>query len=468
MSEDKELQAKIAALAGRINVHKQKEQDPGIGQYPRPHATYGSPPRSSLDHSHRLTTYNEAGGRGRGGSYWAPQRGTPYGSHAPQRGAPYGSHAPRGRGGRVFNRTLVLNNPAGGIALGNGQSSPQPDGNAWIQKRDRHMQLINPAIYDQVAQQRTKDIEQTELQKRQQRDVKEKARLSRHFERDNGEATLNGKTLATREDPMRPYEIDVENIRFRVTDGGSKLVRASTNPNTARATPKQTRIGGVTFFRSKNGNLYRAGLVKSKQNRRIQKINEPCPRFSTTGTCSRGPQCSYLHDPEKIAICKDFLKGSCPLGDSCDLSHEPTANRVPACLHFVRGNCTNDSCRYAHVKVNPSASVCRAFGRLGFCEKGINCTERHVFECPDYANSAVCRNPKCRLPHIDRAGRLRKAAAAQGIPKEEGSPDLSSDEDYDAIDSDDVDSDGLEEDVFMLNTEDQGVDMTQQKDFVKF
>jgi hypothetical protein len=30
-----------------------------------------------------------------------------------------------------------------------------------------------------------------------------------------------------------------------------------------------------------------------------------------------------------------------------------------------------------------------------------------VFECPDYASTGACPNKGCRLPHIDRASKLR-------------------------------------------------------------
>lgn len=92
-----------------------------------------------------------------------------------------------------------------------------------------------------------------------------------------------------------------------------------------------------------------------------------------------------------------------------------------------------------------------------------------MFECPDYANHAVCRNPKCRLPHVDRAGQIRKAAAAHTASAELGSPDLSSDDEYNEIDSDDVDSeDEIEGDVIMQGADDHGRDLSQQQDFVSF
>ncbi|KAK8225982.1 CCCH zinc finger protein [Phyllosticta capitalensis] len=444
MSEDRELQAKIAALSGKINLAKQREQT-SQGQQP-------------------------SFGYGRGSANWAPYRGTPYG-------------APRGRGGKVFNnRTLVLNSSGSraqssapstpNAATTNAEATPSPraDGNGWVVKRDRHMQLINPAIYDKVSQQRAKDMEQTAEQRRQQRSLRERAKLNKHFQASAMPVTTNaGIHTPNPSAASQSYEIDVEGVRFRVADGGSKLIRVSNDPNTARVTPKHAKIGGVTFLRSKNGNLYRAGIVKTRQIKPVKKISEPCPRFTTTGTCSKGPQCRYQHDPHKVAICKDFLlRNNCPLGEACDLSHEPTAHRVPACLHFLRGNCTNDDCRYAHIRVNPSAPVCRAFGTIGYCEKGPECTERHVFECPDYANHAVCRNPKCRLPHVDRAGQIRKAAGAQSSALDSVEMDISSDDEA-QINSDDVDSDAeIEEEIIMTDADGQGHEVSRQQDFIGF
>ena len=277
-------------------------------------------------------------------------------------------------------------------------------------------------------------------------------------------------------------------------------------------------------MRSKTGNLYRKGYIKANKlvmpsrtqlsltearKFKTKKSGEPCLRFSSTGnplflpperavsflvdvlrkmattqillttilgSCTRGRGCRHIHDPAKVAVCRDLLqKGTCALGDACDLSHDLSPNRVPHCLHFLRGNCTNENCRYAHIRVNPAAPVCRAFATLGYCEKGPECTERHVFECPDYANTGTCRNKKCRLLHVDRAGQLRRAATAtatgQSTPSAEDdeSSDPSSEEDYDEIDSEDIDSDGLsDDDIYMAGT-DGPVDhaLSQQHDFIQ-
>jgi hypothetical protein len=129
------------------------------------------------------------------------------------------------------------------------------------------------------------------------------------------------------------------------------------------------------------------------------------------GICTR-PECRYMHDQNKVAICKAFLfKDNCADGDDCPLSHTPSPHNTVACSHFRKGNCTKDDCHFAHVHVNSSATVCAAFSRLGYCEKGDTCADRHAFdECPDFTNKGVCKaGAACRLTHVRHAGRLRKA-----------------------------------------------------------
>lgn len=131
--------------------------------------------------------------------------------------------------------------------------------------------------------------------------------------------------------------------------------------------------------------------------------------LSPLGRCIQGSRCLYTHDPTSVAICKDFLqKGVCPAGDYCDLSHDLSPERTPTCLHFLRGRCSNNPCRYAHIGLSPSALVCFDFATFGFCKKGALCSDRHVHECPAYANTGVCNDTKCRLPHPDSAGQIRQ------------------------------------------------------------
>ena len=241
------------------------------------------------------------------------------------------------------NRTLVLNNKIGTPTqvtndprTEDNQLNPEPinaepeDGKdsvqrptSWVTKRDRHMQLINSSVYDKETQFRNKAIEETRKQKSLRRDQREKQKIQRHL-----------KTLSVHTDHNKAiptvHELLINGLRFHVLDGGSKLarIRGESAKNkqhvhlssrhvgaadSASATPKQATIGGVTFLRSKNGNLYRSGIVKAKKSvhlhfdgpsggthsfqrsrpadgyrtsTKFKKISEPCKRFSLTGTLS--------------------------------------------------------------------------------------------------------------------------------------------------------------------------------------
>ncbi|KAF9242733.1 hypothetical protein LCP9604111_7916 [Penicillium roqueforti] len=442
MSENDDLLAKIGQLAGQINRHKTQETQP---------ANYQSQYVSRHVPSHTgWAPYYRGRGRGRRGAA-APHR----------------------------HRTLVLNT-AGAGSTPSANSSPAPSSandsaavstpsssNGWVVKHDRHMQLINPAVYDRKTQDRTKDMERTRKLREQKKTEYEKAKVLRYAQ---GPGT--GAVVSTAANPAAGHQILVNDVPFRVANGGSKLIRISNDPSTANSTPKRVTVADVSFVRSKNGNLHRLGAVAMKKNHTVKKRDELCKRFTTTGTCYKGPTCQFVHDPSKVAMCKDFLQtGKCAAGSSCDLSHEPSPHRSPTCMHFLRGRCANPECRYAHVRVTPGAPVCRAFATLGYCEKGDACEEKHVHECPDYANTGACHKKRCQLPHVDRAGQIRKAAAAAASKADLGedeSDQSSEEENYDAIDSDDVDSDTFDDSPEELI---EGVDsgeLSQQQDFIRF
>lgn len=123
--------------------------------------------------------------------------------------------------------------------------------------------------------------------------------------------------------------------------------------------------------------------------------------------------------------------------------------------------------------------MCKDFAFLGYCGRGAHCNERHVHECPNYANTGVCNNRKCHLPHVDRAGQIRKhtanirtgsaKASNSKSPEAESDGDISSgNEDYDEIDSDDVDSDGLEDELMQVSVNAEHYALSRQHDFVHF
>ena len=216
------------------------------------------------------------------------QKGYPQSSTAwrPTRGG-YSSRG-QSRGGRATqvhrNRTLVLNGntPTTGTSTVGSNESDNTSGSGtnagavWVTKQDRHLQLINTSIFEKDSQKRAQAIEQTRQQKLKQRDEREKARVVKHFQR----GTSLRPTGTTSND-----ELDVNGIRFRVVQGGSKLVKVPGEDlprhasgatrhdesvmslqrpgdlNAAKSTPKSAMIGGVRFYRSKTGNMYRSGII---------------------------------------------------------------------------------------------------------------------------------------------------------------------------------------------------------------
>ncbi|EFX04057.1 ccch zinc finger DNA-binding protein [Grosmannia clavigera kw1407] len=379
----------------------------------------------------------------------------------------------RGKPAAYRNRTLVLNCSSNGDKS-DGTDAPQKseslsaNGN-WVSKTDRHMQLINSTVYEKEAPARTKAIEQTRLHNQKMKDDRERAKLQNHLRylaNSHGGSVGGGSSNynANGRAPT-PYQIVVQGISFHVVKNGSKLVKAPGDPNPPSSTPKTAIVGGVKFFRSKNGNLYRHGVVKAQRRAgNVKKIDQPCKIFSTTG-----PFCRYIHDPVKVAVCKEFLqKGHCASGDDCDLSHELTAERTPFCLHYAKGSCTNPNCPYTHSEVSTGALVCRPFGLYGYCEKGADCLERHVFECPDFSNTGVCKVKGCKLPHRERASFMRRANIASlerdADAEDADMVDASSDE---SVHSDDVDSDEVDEFVG-ADGNDADLDFVTQKDFIEF
>jgi hypothetical protein len=163
-------------------------------------------------------------------------------------------------------------------------------------------------------------------------------------------------------------------------------------------------------------------------------------------------------------VCKEFLqKGSCANGDSCDLSHDMTAERTPTCLHYAKGNCANPNCPYTHTSISPTAPVCRTFGIYGYCENGAKCPDRHVFECPDFSNTGSCKTKGCKLMHRERASVLRKST--QGSTAEHTAmADLSSDDE--SVDSNDVDSDEVEE--FITRGDPDDFEFKTGQDYISF
>ncbi|OAQ72420.2 zinc finger domain-containing protein [Pochonia chlamydosporia 170] len=414
--EERDLLARIGQLAGQINRHR--SQQAGVGAAP-----------SRQPNSYR-----------RGNAY---HPASAYNGSAYRVGRPHNSHR---------HRTLHLNQSRPASDSNTPSPGSTPGSTGWVSRNDRHRQLINANVYEKETQNRAKAMEETRQKKFQGRKQREKTQL-KDFLRHQASATdaTTNSTPGTGRN-----EIIIEGIRFHVADGGKKLVKSADQYS---ATPKTAVVAGVRFQRTKSGNMVANRIVQDQRRSGVQKkVSQPCKAFSTTGSCPKGPTCRYQHDPTRVAVCKDLLKdGKCPNGESCDLSHDLTPERVPNCLHYAKGHCTKPDCPYTHSRAAPGALVCESFGFYGYCDRGAACTERHVFECPDFSNTGVCKNKGCKLLHRERASVLRNQAKAD----EAMDDDVSSDEE--PVDSDDVDSDEVAE---LIEAESDDSDFENQKDFI--
>ncbi|KAF4992582.1 hypothetical protein FGRMN_7067 [Fusarium graminum] len=412
--EERELLARISQVAGQINRHKSQQAGP-------------RPITNHHPAHHRQNSYRHAS--------------SPYPPRHNRIGRQPTTH---------YNRTLHLNGENSTASRSASSGAETPPG--WVSRTDRHRQLINANVYEKDTQNRAKAIEQTRQRKLNGHRYREKAKFNEFLKHQTAASS-------TQTNPAGRNELTVEGVQFRVMDGGKKLVKIPDAPNSSSRTPKSAIVAGVKFYRTKTGNLVANRFVNDqRRSGAVKKVNELCKIFSTTGSCTKGPQCRFIHNPDKVALCKDIMKdGQCVNGESCDLSHDMTPERTPNCLHFAKGHCAKADCPYTHSQASPAAQVCRSFGFNGYCEKGAECTERHVFECPDFSNTGRCKVKGCKLPHRERASVLRNKTKADGEPL----GDISSDDE--AADSDDIDSDEVAE---FIDADSDISDFEEQKDFL--
>jgi hypothetical protein len=309
--EDRELVDKIRHLAARINRHKQDNANVGPSSLPQAPSRFQAPSHRCEHSASAIRVRLQI--RMRKSNPWSDN---PY-QHA------RGSARARGhyRGGRYQpqhrNRTLVLNGSGTQTPTGSDAGNASDQSGSWVSRNDGSLQLISSSVYAKENEARNQALENVRRQKIQQRNMREKAKLQAYFATGVGTGLPGSSTNVT-----GSYEIDIEGIRFRVTNGGSKLVKAagtspsgftsslpflSTDGNAgqnvpADATPKSTTVAGVRFFRTKHGNLVRDGVVRAyryvalslpvelltRANPRshsgaTKKLDVLCTFFSTTG-----------------------------------------------------------------------------------------------------------------------------------------------------------------------------------------
>jgi len=97
---------------------------------------------------------------------------------------------------------------------------------------------------------------------------------------------------------------------------------------------------------------------------------------------------------------------------------ENREEKMPVCHHFLRGVCTNETCPYSHVYVDPDAEVCPDFLK-GYCPKGAKCKLRHTNVCQTFLQHGICPKGKyCKLKHFSSNKRPAKKRKEVVAPKQ--------------------------------------------------
>ncbi|XP_017289803.1 zinc finger CCCH domain-containing protein 3 [Kryptolebias marmoratus] len=145
-------------------------------------------------------------------------------------------------------------------------------------------------------------------------------------------------------------------------------------------------------------------IIRHARQKKQQK--QYCMYYNRFGKCNRGTSCPFIHDPDKVAVCTRFLRGTCKQADGdCPFSHKIAKEKMPVCSYFLKGTCNNSDCPYSHVYVSRKAEVCEDFVR-GYCPEGEKCKKKHTLVCPDFSKSGSCpRGPRCKLQHRQRVKR---------------------------------------------------------------
>ncbi|XP_027554352.1 zinc finger CCCH domain-containing protein 3, partial [Neopelma chrysocephalum] len=151
-------------------------------------------------------------------------------------------------------------------------------------------------------------------------------------------------------------------------------------------------------------------LAIIRQAKQRRKKKEYCMYYNRFGKCNRGDSCPYIHDPDKVAVCTRFLRGTCKKTDgTCPFSHKVSKDKMPVCSYYLKGICSNSNCPYSHVYVSRKAEVCQDFLK-GYCPMGEKCKKKHTLVCPDFARKGVCpKGVHCKLLHPQKRRHPKEA-----------------------------------------------------------
>ncbi|CAN6177424.1 unnamed protein product [Urochloa humidicola] len=246
----------------------------------------------------------------------------------------------------------------------------------WSRSLEKHSQKVNEEATLAVA-----EVERKKREKRKRQSLRNKGR--------NDQYTVAANQLRNKNRASSDSRVSSTCTEYVRVNKGNQLVR---NPK------KVIRMLASEKVR------WSLHTVRT----RLAKKQQYCQFFTRFGECKKsGGKCPYIHDRAKVAICTKFLKGLCS-NTSCKLTHKVLPDRMPDCSYFLRGLCTNTACPYRHVKVNSKAPVCEDFLK-GYCADGDECHKKHSYVCPVFEATGECpQESRCKLHHPKKKNKSKR------------------------------------------------------------
>ncbi|NXK51377.1 ZC3H3 protein, partial [Chauna torquata] len=197
------------------------------------------------------------------------------------------------------------------------------------------------------------------------------------------------------------------------TKSPGRAARLSCTPSTPGFSPSGCLNRSATSRYIASRAVQRSLAIIRQAKQKKEKKKEYCMYYNRFGKCNRGENCPYIHDPEKVAVCTRFLRGTCKKTDGkCPFSHKVSKDKMPVCSYFLKGICSNSNCPYSHVYVSRKAEVCQDFLK-GYCPMGEKCKKKHTLVCPDFAKKGICpKGARCKLLHPQKKRHPRGDSAA--------------------------------------------------------
>ncbi|KAM9848415.1 uncharacterized protein zc3h3 isoform 1-T1 [Aulostomus maculatus] len=189
--------------------------------------------------------------------------------------------------------------------------------------------------------------------------------------------------------------------------GSSKISinRTGRSSGSGHVSPVSPAFSRPSSTRHLASRAVQRSLAIIRHARQKKQQRQYCMYYNRFGKCNRGSSCPYIHDPDKVAVCTRFLRGTCKQAGTCPFSHKVAKEKMPVCSYFLKGICNNSDCPYSHVYVSRKAEVCEDFVK-GYCPEGEKCKKKHTLVCPDFSKTGSCpQGTRCKLQHRQRTKR---------------------------------------------------------------